>query len=633
MLAIAVGAPAGKKEETWLQVQSPDFLVITNASEKQGRRVAYQFEMIRAVFRQFFNLQSAAPSQPVIIIAARDEDTLKSLLPEFWEKKGSLHPAGIYLRSEEENYVGVRLDATMNQNADEPYEPVYHEYVHYLTRGVLSRLPLWMVEGLAEFYGNTRLEGKQVLVGTPSRTNLLVLHEEHTIPVSALFAINASSPYYHEENKASIFYAESWALTHYLVTRDWREHTHRVSDFLKLLDQGVLAQEAAPRTLGDPQELDRKLDEYISRLSFAAARLAAPPGVDSDSFRVTTLSEAESLARRAFFMSLDHHPQEAQAMLEESLKLNPNLAVAHEGMGFLMSLEGKTEEATKSYAQAVALNSQSCMANYYYAVSLFKGGLDDRAAAQAESSLRAAIKVAPDFAPAYSALAWLLASRHRNFDEAYQFALTAVSLEPGDFHLRLNSAQVLEFMGRSDDAIRVGKVASEMAKTPEELAQAETLILSAQHYKEFQERAKARQEAMAARKTDDAALPQEATASTQDSDQPPVLRRRDEATVVTSDHPSRAEVLPTRQVSEGTIRLAKCSTPSTIEITLDLSGGALMLYSDDFMKIPFMAIDFTPKGVLNPCKDIQGLRARIAYHPAKSQPSQGEVVEIWLMKE
>ena len=39
-----------------------------------------------------------------------------------------------------------------------------------------------------------------------------------------LFAVDAQSPYYHEENKGSIFYAESWALTHYLFTKDPAEN-------------------------------------------------------------------------------------------------------------------------------------------------------------------------------------------------------------------------------------------------------------------------------------------------------------------------------------------------------------------------------------------------------------------------
>ena len=258
------------------------------------------------------------------------------------------------------------------------------------------------------------------------------------LPLDTLFRVNASSPYYHEDNKASIFYAESWALTHYLITRDWREHTHRVNDFVALLGKNVAPDEAARRTIGDPDALQKVLSEYISHVTFTAVRLDAPAKVDMNDFEPQAISEAESLTVRADFMAHDRHYAEARGMLEEALKLNPTLASAHESMGFLCTQQGKMDEANKWYSQAVALNSQSYLAHYYYAVNLLKGKLDDDSASKAESSLRAVIKINPGFAPAYDALGWLLAIAPRKsaekperLNEAHLMALAAVSLDPG----------------------------------------------------------------------------------------------------------------------------------------------------------------------------------------------------------
>ena len=365
-------AALAEKTQAWSRLRSPNFIVVTNASEKQARRVAYQFEMIRAVFRRFFNVQGSAPDPPVIIIAAKDEATLKPLLPENYQGKGSVHPSGLYLGGPEKNYVALRLDVSLNQEAYEAFEPMYHEYVHYLTRRWISQLPLWLTEGLAEFYGNTRLESKTICVGAPSSSNLIVLHQNQLLPLGTLFAVNASSPYYHENNKASIFYAESWALTHYLMTRDWRENTNRLSQFVVLMGQNATPEDAAKRTIGDPETLEGALRRYIGSFTFTAARLAAPSEVDEGTFAPEAISEAESLAVRGDFLVHTRRYAEARQMLEESLKSDPKLAAAYESMGLLYAEQNKTDEANKWYSQAVALNSQSYLANFYYATNLLK---------------------------------------------------------------------------------------------------------------------------------------------------------------------------------------------------------------------------------------------------------------------
>jgi len=94
---------------------------------------------------------------------------------------------------------------------------VYHEYTHLL----LSKadwMPLWMNEGLAEFYQNTDIHEK-MSDGPAQPGEFAVTAPKQLMPLPALFAVDIV-PYYHEENKGSIFYGESWALTHYLELKD-----------------------------------------------------------------------------------------------------------------------------------------------------------------------------------------------------------------------------------------------------------------------------------------------------------------------------------------------------------------------------------------------------------------------------
>lgn len=375
---------------------------------------------------------------------------------------------------------------SLDQEAYEPFEPVYHEYVHYLTRHLISHLPLWMVEGLAEFYGNTQIKDKEVYVGAPSTTNLLILRQQKALLVSALFQIHASSPYYHEQNKTSIFYAQSWALTHYLVARDWKENTHRVADFIKQLEKGGDPKTVAEQTIGDANVLDDPLRKYIENRTFTAVKIQ-PPNIDQNGFRVRDMKDAEALAVRADFMAHDHHYREAQQVLENAFEADPNLGIACDGLSFLALEQGKTNEAEKWSSQALALAPQDYRANYYYAWSLLKSGrIDSESVAKAEASLRAVMKGNPEFVPAYDALAYVLNLQggKEKLDEAYMMTLQAVSREPGSVQYRIRAVEVLERQQRADDAVRVATLAASMAKTPEEQQAASAALAGAQQFQE-----------------------------------------------------------------------------------------------------------------------------------------------------
>jgi tetratricopeptide (TPR) repeat protein len=494
LLGTLASASHAENRPTWIEVRSPNFIVVTNANERQGRRTAYQFEMIRAVFRDFFGQANNSQEPPVTIVAAKDEKTLKTLLPEFWERKGSAHPAGVYLNTGDTgaNYIALQLDVSLNEDAYEPFEPVYHEYVHYLTRRLVPHWPLWLVEGFAEFYGNIRIKGDQVFIGAPSTSHMLFLQQTSLLPISTLFDANSSSPYYNEKSKTSIFYAESWALTHYLTIRDAKDKTHRLNEFLALLAKGVDQKEAAAKTIGDYHSLESELRKYVRRSELDAAPVSLPK-LDQNTFRVRGLSDPESLSVRADFMAHDSHYSEAQAMLEEALKLNPKLSAACESMSFISLQQQNLDQATKSAEQAIALNPQSYWGNYYYATSLLHAHQnDDESIAKAQASLRTVVKINPAFAPAYDMLAYALGlpGAHQDLKEAYSMTLWAVQCEPGAIQYRFRAVEILEQMGQADNAVRAATFATKMARTPEEQKTAAEALDSAQKFQEYKQKVK-----------------------------------------------------------------------------------------------------------------------------------------------
>jgi Protein of unknown function (DUF1570) len=196
-------------------VRTPHFTVASNAGEKEARRIANQFEEIRAVFQSTFPKMRVDPGEPLIIIAVRNEDSLKVLLPDYWASKGRVHPAGIYISHSDESFAALRTD--ISGSAENPYHSLYHEYAHAIVRLNFSDLPVWLNEGIAEFFGNTVVDDRETDVGRVGREQLVLLNRTPLIPIEQLMNADIRSPLYNESNHASIFYAESWAIVHYLL--------------------------------------------------------------------------------------------------------------------------------------------------------------------------------------------------------------------------------------------------------------------------------------------------------------------------------------------------------------------------------------------------------------------------------
>ena len=58
------------RHEAWVEVRSPNFIIVSNAGEKQARRTAVQFEQIHTLFREGLAVAQGHPS-PVITIFAQ----------------------------------------------------------------------------------------------------------------------------------------------------------------------------------------------------------------------------------------------------------------------------------------------------------------------------------------------------------------------------------------------------------------------------------------------------------------------------------------------------------------------------------------------------------------------------------
>jgi Tfp pilus assembly protein PilF len=591
VLCAAELAWARDKQESWIEVTSPHLSVYSDGSEKQARQILDQFERMRLVFQAEFPNMHMELASPIAVIAVKDEKDFRALEPEAYLAKGQLQLGGLFLRAPDKNYVLLRMDI----GGEHPYAAVYHEYTHLLISKAGDWFPLWLDEGLAEFYQNTDIHEKDTMLGKPSQDDILWLRQNRLLPLTTLFAVDRTSPYYHEEKKGSIFYAESWALTHYLQVQDFKNNTTKIDDYVKLVGHDIDPVAAAAQAFGDLKQLQSALDGYVGGLTFYAFRLKKELPVNDAVIKVQPIPLTQADAVRADFLAYNQREKDARVLLDQVLHDDPSNTLAHETMGMLELHAGHLDEAEKWYGQAVKLDSQSYLANYYFALTAMnRGNADADTDAQIEASLRKAIKLNPAFAGSYERLAVFYGMHRKNLDEAHMLILQAVELEPDNFNFRLNTANLLLAMQREDDAIAVLKAALKLAKTP---AQVNVV-----------------QNAMTVVEQSQTAHKQEAESAQRLHESVEAYNKQQIAAIQTTPPQPKQESLkgPHRTIT-GTIKNVRCAAPAVMDLDLTADGRTITLHAGNYYEIRFSALGFMPKGDLQPCAELEGMSAKVEY--------------------
>ncbi|MDR3737121.1 MAG: DUF1570 domain-containing protein [Acidobacteriaceae bacterium] len=601
---------------TWLEVRGPHFVVATDGNEKQARRTAVQFEQMRSVFQKLFPGAVSNIDPPIYVVAVKDHKGFQALGPSAYQGRNSLQLAGLFMTSNDKNLILLRLDA----EGEHPFSVVYHEYTHYLLRKSTA-MPLWMNEGLAEFYENTDIEDKDVALGQPSANDILYLRQNQLIPLETLFRVDYNSPYYHEEQKGSVFYAESWALAHYLMITDNMHKTHMLQQYGQLVGQGEDPVSAAQHAFGDLHKLNMALYTYVQSGDYRYFRIPSAFVADPASFTVRTLPDAEVGAARAEVLIHTGRQQDSEAILTAALQADPNSARAHEVMGYLKYSQGNITDARKLFAEAVQLKSDSYLAYYYDAVMTLQEGIDGKDD-EVESCLRNVIKMNRAYAPAYDALGMFFAVRSKNHDEAHTLITQAVQLEPSNLHYRMDGANEMAEAGNYANAIRVLHTAAQVAKTPQESQMVKDRI----HEIERRQTEVSSAPAAADDRTGVTMTMMVGGRPVSGDAQPGGSDKAFEP-----KYPLDAASGP-HHTAVGTIRGVECSYPAILAFSLEQKGKTLALYSANYYKTTYTTVGFVMSDEMNPCKALEGMQASVEYADVTGKTAPGQVVSIELRK-
>jgi tetratricopeptide (TPR) repeat protein/soluble cytochrome b562 len=293
--------------------------------------------------------------------------------------------------------------------------------------------------------------------------------------------VTEKSPEYNEADRRGGFYAESWALVHYLISGN-PERRRQASEYLRLVQAGTPPDRIFAKAFGaDPTRLEHELRIYIQKKLFDYTRVpirsAASLAVD-----VKPMARADVLYRLGDLLAnlSDDRAAEAGEHFRAALALQPSHGPALAGLGFLAERAGRTDEARASYEKAAKLAPDDVRVQYLYANNLIADpGPDSLRLARA--ALKRAVALRPDFGEAWARLGYTYQTEEDLPPEAVQALETAHRLLPARMDVAHNLSLAYARNGQAANAQELIDRVLVPQATPEQVESAREGLLDEEH--------------------------------------------------------------------------------------------------------------------------------------------------------
>ena len=521
-------------KDEWIQVRSKNFNLLGNASEKDIRKVATKLEQFRETFSQLFNLSSLNSATPTNVVVFKNSAAYKPFKPKRADGKTDNFIAGYFQPGEDVNYITI---STEGEDAD-TYGTIFHEYVHFIinTNFGKSEVPPWFNEGLAEYYQTFVIEEDQkVKLGLPQNNHLLLLQQTKIIPLDTLFKISNYSLHQNANHSRSIFYAQSWALIHYLIQSG---KTGGLSKFLSLSMKDMPSEKAFQEAFQMTYvQMEKELKKYVEQNSYKYSIFTFKNKLIFDGdMRASTLSEAESNAYLGDLLQHTNRPDDAEAYLQKAITLDPASSMANTTLGMVKISQRKFNDAKKHLEKALAADQKNHLAFYQYAYLLSREDRDEFGfvssfpadkTAKMRESLKKAIALNPAFTESYELLAFVSLVNNEQLEAAIAYLQTALKYQPGNQRYALRIAEIYMRQDKFPESSAIAEKVARTADEPEVKSQAENLV----------GQLKQRQEVAARNET----ARKQYEDATKNLNQPVLIRRRTDGKTLSPEELAKAE--------------------------------------------------------------------------------------------
>jgi len=234
----------------------------------------------------------------------------------------------------------------------------------------------------------------------------------------------------------------------------------KLINYLELVhEQKAPVDDAIQRAFGvSSTQFDKQIRAYELSRRFMSYRILTPSTLDSKKFTVAAVSplDAQAIVADVHFHVGDYRDKAADEF-QAILRSDPNNATALRGMGYSYLVKEDYHNAGDFFSRAAEKSPDDPRVLYYSALLLqrengFNGG--DERTLHMQSQLEKVVQLDPEFADAYSLLAFVYSSQEKE-EQALKTMMKAVELNPRNPSYLFNLSQLCVLNRDFKDALSI----------------------------------------------------------------------------------------------------------------------------------------------------------------------------------
>lgn len=458
--SLFVVRPAAPADATWLALDSPRFDVLSANNEKNTLAWSEEFNQFLDALGKVVTIDERTLPHLTVIMFRSDRD-FKPYKPLDTKGKVDNTVAGFFSKSGSYSSIGL----STGYAHEETRRVIYHEAVHWSASGIKEPLPLWFEEGLAEVFSTFHTKRKDVVWGDVIVNYLHLLKESSLMDLEDLLAVRNGDDLFDDDRKASLFYAQSWLLVHYVMFGVYEGSRTGLTDYI-VKSQTRTREAAFQEAFGmDYQAMERMLDQY--RRSGKYFHHQSPKTASSLDPAFYTAATDIFHAKLAKFAHATGRIEQLKLHADALAALHPESALNFDVQALHAAATGSPDQLIAAAERAIELGTKDARTYMLLAEEV------ERQAAKAPDSLAPLKRLAPDqarrivdlchraielypvYLEAYRVMAWALLNVQEVTSEDAEVFRVGVRRFPDEPELKLGLAIVERKNGKLEHALQL----------------------------------------------------------------------------------------------------------------------------------------------------------------------------------